>query len=180
MKQNSRSLRSKQAIETAMVALLAEKDFNAITTTELAKRAGLTRQGFYLHYQDKYDLIQRYQEERFAYLEKLIPEQGITDFRQVLIVIFDFLNQDQLLAQLILENGSHEMHIFLRSKLKRFIDRRLQEMSSGVVTPIERTYTGTYLSHAFFGIYQTWVANGKQENSHDMADYLLSHVMRKG
>ncbi len=177
MKYNARSIKTKQAIESAMVELLAQKDFNAITTTELAKAAGLTRQGFYLHYQDKYDMIQSYQEERFNYLEELLRETKVDNFRQALIKIFDFLSQDQLFAALILENGSHEMHVFLRNKLKLFIDKRLQQLSTKPTAPIENTYTSTYLSHAFFGIYQTWVAQGKKENSTDMTDYILSHIM---
>ena len=50
-----RIIKTRQAIEMAMSDLLKEKTFDQITTTELVKRAGISRSSFYTHYQDKYD-----------------------------------------------------------------------------------------------------------------------------
>ena len=56
-----RILKTHQAIENAMSDLLKEKSFDHITTTELVKRAGISRSSFYTHYQDKYEMIDKYQ-----------------------------------------------------------------------------------------------------------------------
>ena len=57
MPKDNRKVRTRQALQKAMVELLAEKDFDAITTSQLAKTAGISRSSFYTHYKDKYDMI---------------------------------------------------------------------------------------------------------------------------
>lgn len=50
---------SKAAIKTALLTLLQEKSFEAISVTDIAKRAAINRGTFYLHYLDKFDLIEQ-------------------------------------------------------------------------------------------------------------------------
>ena len=49
--------KSQQAILEAFVGLLAEKDFERITMNEIAERADVNRGTVYLHYVDKFDLL---------------------------------------------------------------------------------------------------------------------------
>jgi AcrR family transcriptional regulator len=44
-------------LRDALVALIAEKGFDAITVQDIADRATLNRATFYLHYKDKQDLL---------------------------------------------------------------------------------------------------------------------------
>jgi hypothetical protein len=44
-------------LQAAMIELIAEKGFDAITVGNIAERAMINRATFYRHYQDKYDLV---------------------------------------------------------------------------------------------------------------------------
>ena len=178
MATNIRTKKTELAIQKAMVKLLRKKSFDEITTTELARTAKLSRQGFYIHYQDKYDMIQTYQEERFQHLENELSHQTSDTLAETLEKVFEFLKKDDLFAALILENGSREIHIFLRNKLKLLIDRRLTTLAERKLTSIEEKYSAIYLSYAFFGIYQTWIATGKKETPREMADYIMSEFIQ--
>lgn len=52
-----RVARSKQAFKSALLALLAEKDFQEITITEIVDRADFNRGTFYAHYTNKDGLL---------------------------------------------------------------------------------------------------------------------------
>ena len=57
MTTDNRRANTKKAIQNAMVTLLKTKSFDDITTTKLAKEAGISRSSFYTHYKDKFELI---------------------------------------------------------------------------------------------------------------------------
>jgi len=49
--------RTRQLLQQALMDLLREKGFQAITVQDIAERATLNRATFYAHFTDKYDLI---------------------------------------------------------------------------------------------------------------------------
>lgn len=49
--------RTHHFLQEAMIELITEKGFEAITVGEIAERAMINRATFYRHYQDKYDLV---------------------------------------------------------------------------------------------------------------------------
>ena len=52
-----RIIRTKESIREALVELIEEKGFEAITVKDITTRAKINRGTFYAHYQDKYDLM---------------------------------------------------------------------------------------------------------------------------
>ncbi len=57
IKLDPRVVRTRQLLRDALVSLVAEKGFNALTVQDIADRATLNRATFYLHYQDKHELL---------------------------------------------------------------------------------------------------------------------------
>ncbi len=58
-----RVIRTKTAIRNALVELIEEKGFDAITVKDITTKANINRGTFYAHYQDKFDLMTKCQEE---------------------------------------------------------------------------------------------------------------------
>jgi AcrR family transcriptional regulator len=56
-KLDPRVVRTRQLLRDALVSLIAEKGYDALTVQDIADRATLNRATFYLHYQDKHDLL---------------------------------------------------------------------------------------------------------------------------
>lgn len=66
MSQNSADLRvrrTQKLIREALIGLIEERSFDAITVGEIAERAMVSRAAFYRYYQDKYDLVEKLFEE---------------------------------------------------------------------------------------------------------------------
>ena len=52
-----RVIRTRRLLREALVSLIAEKGFDALTVQDITDRAALNRATFYLHYRDKQDLL---------------------------------------------------------------------------------------------------------------------------
>lgn len=101
MTTDNRRANTKKAIQNAMVTLLKTKSFDDITTTKLAKEAGISRSSFYTHYKDKFELIDSCQQTLFNQIEYIF-EKHVGDKEAAFLEIFEFLKREQLLSALIL------------------------------------------------------------------------------
>lgn len=65
-----RPLSVKELLATSLLELAAEKSLNKITIQDIAANCGLRRETFYLHFQDKYALLQYIYESRLFAIQK--------------------------------------------------------------------------------------------------------------
>lgn len=56
-----RIVKSREKIKNALINLLNTYNFDEISVKDICKLAEISRGTFYLHYQDKYDLVSKYQ-----------------------------------------------------------------------------------------------------------------------
>lgn len=75
-KLDPRVVRTRQLLRDALVSLIAEKGFDALTVQDIADRATLNRATFYLHYQDKHDLLLKSLHDA---IDELIADIGSPD-----------------------------------------------------------------------------------------------------
>ena len=164
-----RILKTHQAIENAMSDLLKEKSFDHITTTELVKRAGISRSSFYTHYQDKYEMIDKYQSGFFTNIASIFDRNN-TDLGSAIYEIFNFLDK-----------GTREIHMYLIQQLKNFLsDVILPNFGQKSLDQVNLDYRTTYLSQAIFGILQLWIKRGKQESPQEITDILMLMLASQG
>ncbi|AQP41319.1 TetR family transcriptional regulator [Streptococcus gallolyticus] len=95
-KQDRRFKRTQKAIYTSFVTLFLEKDFIEITINEISQLADINRSTFYLHFEDKYALLDDY----LLSLLPIIETNGTAlssqvQLRQQLGQMYDYL-QDNL------------------------------------------------------------------------------------
>lgn len=82
-KLDPRIKRTLHVISDALISLMEEKGFDHITVRDITSRAEINRATFYLHYQDKYDLLDRIVDEmihEFTAAFQLPPGFKINDF----------------------------------------------------------------------------------------------------
>ena len=82
-KLDPRVIRTRQLLRDALVSLIAEKGFDAITVQDIADRATLNRATFYLHYQDKHDLLIKSLHDA---IDELMADIGPTEENVQLVV----------------------------------------------------------------------------------------------
>src|SRR5216683_17485 len=71
---NLRVKRTQKLLREALIELIEERGFEALTIGELTRRAMVSRAAFYRHYQDKYGLVEQIFEEAMnALLDNSFP-----------------------------------------------------------------------------------------------------------
>ena len=76
IKMDRRSRRTRNALTTALMALLKERPLKSITVTELAELADVNRATFYVHFQDVYDMFDQVKEEFCNICRELVDAHG--------------------------------------------------------------------------------------------------------
>lgn len=91
-----RVVKTRKAITEALIGLLKEQDFEQITINDIADRADVNRGTVYLHYTDKFDLLDQSIE---MYLQQLVescmvesPTTPMT-VKEALLRTFRYLEQ---------------------------------------------------------------------------------------
>lgn len=67
-----RILRTKIAFHDALVHLIEEKGFDKLSVTDITTYANVNRGTFYLHYVDKYDLLDQIEAELIQDVESIV------------------------------------------------------------------------------------------------------------
>src|SRR5579871_6349212 len=73
---NLRVRRTQKLLREALIELIDERGFEALTVGEITERAMVSRAAFYRNYQDKYDLVEKIFDEAMGSLMGAIQEQG--------------------------------------------------------------------------------------------------------
>ena len=58
-----RNAKTEKLLENALIKLMLEKSFDKISIKDLTETADINRGTFYLHYKDKYDLLEQKEAE---------------------------------------------------------------------------------------------------------------------
>lgn len=71
----ARTAQTRGRIKAALIDLIGEKGFDALTVSDITRRAQINRGTFYLHFVDKYDMLEKLEDELIAHLgEALLAE----------------------------------------------------------------------------------------------------------
>ncbi|MFF2483322.1 TetR/AcrR family transcriptional regulator [Paenibacillus sp. NPDC058071] len=168
-----RILRTKEAINRAFLELFTEKELEQITINDIAERANVNRGTIYLHYIDKYDLLDKCIEDHLGKLisfcssHDLPPEVMVVE--QDLMTVIEYVGDNYLFFSAMFSN--HRSTLF-RDRMLEFISAGLkvkqdkQDVNSG----IDKELNAQFMSSAFVGILEWWIRNKMPHPPQYMAD----------
>lgn len=163
-----RFYKTKQRIIQGMVTLLEKKNFEEITVKDICASAAISRSGFYLHYADKYDLVEKYQLEIMAHANSLLASISQTHLtkEQFMLHMLAYLQQEgRLLALLLSDHGSPVIQQQVKNVFKKnAIENVIAHFSIQIDSDLEQKYFVAFFSNAWFGILQEWINSGQQES----------------
>ncbi|MGE7840275.1 TetR/AcrR family transcriptional regulator [Lysinibacillus sp. NPDC093712] len=195
MKENYSDLRVVRTIESikeSFIELIEEKGFEAITVKDITLKAKINRGTFYAHYQDKYDLMNRYQEEFMLEISN-IAKQNISKMvaslstnnpsvqpLEIAVLIFEILERNRKFLKAILgPNGD----LSFQTKLKNFMWKTLFESTDNPLKPgkllVPGEYLVSYIASAHIGVIQQWLLQDRKETPQEMAQ-ILSTITLNG
>ncbi|GAA0392803.1 TetR/AcrR family transcriptional regulator [Paenibacillus motobuensis] len=174
-----RVIRTKAIIRTAFTNLIEEKGFDALTVKDITTRAEINRGTFYLHYRDKYDLLEQNEQELIQGLIGILSTmQPVIDIEQVLpqiVRVFEYLGEHADFLKTILgPKGDPSFHALLRKMMSEHLfEKNVVPFirKENALVPIN--YLVSYIASAHFGIIQEWLMQGRQESPQEIASIIF-------
>jgi AcrR family transcriptional regulator len=166
-----RVIRTKKLIKDTLLTIIEEEGFESVTIGDLARRAGINRGTFYLHYRDIYDLMEKFETEM---IQGLLDYANDTDPKNLLnhdsehepfaemMYIFTYLSQHARFFKVIFDPRGLPMFgtrlkSLIRTHMFAKAPKRMIELEALSVPP---DFFIAYMSAAYFGIIQYWFETG--------------------
>ncbi|MFS0722446.1 TetR/AcrR family transcriptional regulator [Paenibacillus sp. 1P07SE] len=169
-----RIARSRQAIMEAFVGLMKEMEFEKMTIQAIADQADVNRGTVYLHFTDKYDLLEQCVE---TYLQLLVnsctpdggPEAELS--RDLLLRTFEYLEQHAAIYTILLTNKGipafrNRMTAIIQTNMAVVVDRLDLDTSIG------KDVLAQFLSVAVVGLLEWWVVESMPYTPAQMVDQM--------
>ena len=160
------NLFTKNCIRTALLSLMAIKTFEQITVTEIIKRSGVSRGGFYRNYQSKEEVLQEICEELFQYILDFMTEHNFYENTRLWFVDFFCNIAENQEAYQLLVNAQAPKNVVLKFDEGRIL-KKLQRDES-----ILEQYRVLAIVKGLTEIVIVWVKNGMQQSPEEMADMM--------
>ncbi|WP_046181199.1 TetR/AcrR family transcriptional regulator [Domibacillus tundrae] len=127
-KVDRRIIKSQEAIKKAVIELMSNKNFDDITIQDIADRANVNRGTIYLHYQDKYDLLDKLIEEHINELREICERETETDSINSSVTWFDYFESHYLFFSSMLASKGAP---FFRSRFLEFVIEDIKNVENG-------------------------------------------------
>ena len=178
-KTDPRIERTREALRAALMALIEEKGFDAISVQDITERARLNRATFYLHYRDKQDLLIRTSEAAF---DLLVAEAGPIDrgnlaFEkppQQVVILFQHLAKHRDFYRVVLgRSGVPALVARMREYLVTFTQQHIASLHTlypAAVPILDDRFISEYVAGALLSIIIWWLDNDLPHTPEYMAD----------
>ena len=122
---NLRVRRMQKLLREALLDLIEERGFDALTVSEIIQRAMVSRTAFYRHYQDKYDLVEQIFEEAMSTLLHAVGDMGAERPPEIWVKFFEHIAEyDRLYRALLGSKGSPWFVRKMRARLSDLVKER--------------------------------------------------------
>ena len=173
MTTQKRKTTTKTDLKGALTRLLREKDFEAISVSDITKEAGVNRGTFYLHYVDKFDMMNQLIDEILQNILILLKEGNPKNKEETLpsiVKIFEYLREDfDFIHAMTLNHFNYTtklIHDFLYESTKQITP--IQETIQSVY-PLPADYATEVFIYSNSAIFIHWIQKGAVESPEEIA-----------
>jgi AcrR family transcriptional regulator len=182
-KQDRRSQRTRDLVTSAMMDLLLEKRYDAITVQDVLDRSGIGRSTFYAHYFDKGDVLASIAEQMLesfrTQLAKRDAGQGIVPSLELFQHIYEHPRRRHFLAMLRGPAGELMWEV-AQTSLSGTIEQALATMCGDGRSPsVPVAVASRYLAGAFLNLFKWWLAAGMSYTP-DQMDSMFQRLAMPG
>ena len=165
--------KTQKAILDAFVGLMAEKNFEQITINEIADRANVNRGTIYLHYTDKFDLLDQCIDMHVMRLFDACLDSDASRMpsKAAMLRVFEYLEQHAAIYMTLMNNKGVTS---FRSRLMDAILQGIDEQMDGHIPSLEinKAITVQFLASAAVGVVEWWMTNSMPCPALDVVEQL--------
>jgi len=179
--------KTKQLIQNSFLQILEMKSFDSITIGDITKQAEINRGTFYLHYEDKFDLLDKIEQQLFSDLGEHIDElqsryTSIQTFEkgqeQIAATLFSFIElQSPTLKILLSDRGRAGFHLRFRDAFSKKVRVNLENnvnFTENLTVPME--YFLSFITSAFLGLIEQWIQNALDKTPEEMTSLYIDII----
>ena len=178
--------KTKQLIQHSFLQLLEQKSFDSITVGEISKAANINRGTFYLHYLDKYDLLDNIEKQMFEdlgnHIDKLQANYSSTqtfekDQEHLAASLFNSIQAQAPLLKVFLNNhGRAGFHYRFRDTFSKKVRMNLQQNKAFSNLNFSIDYFLAFITSAFLGLIEQWVQNDLDKTPEEMTSLYIDII----
>ncbi|MEI3598455.1 MULTISPECIES: TetR/AcrR family transcriptional regulator [unclassified Oceanobacillus] len=188
-KQDLRIQRTRKSLNQALITLMEKKNFQAITIQELADEAMINRVTFYLHYVDKYELLEECVKDNLdeIMLKHLSPVRHIRKgvvyteaFRPIVMDILKSVENNERFFRVMIQSNCEGLikDYFIGLVQTKFLPQ-LGEMFSDIQSNRHVDVTIQLIVSAILGVITWWIVSEERESPEEIAAIVVD-VVTKG
>lgn len=171
-----RQTNTKEDIKHALMTLLTEKGFDAITVSDLTRYAKINRGTFYLHYLDKFDLVDQLVREVFKLILGHLEGIDVINPLPTMVMIFQDIQSDFAFIRVLSQHRLDYTNKMLRDFLSALIDK-LEPIQHRLTN--HPTLPSDYAKEVFLssnaGIIFHWINKGGIETAEEIAEIFMAN-----
>lgn len=179
---------TKEKIQRSFLQLLQEKHFINITVRDITTHAKINRGTFYLHYQDKYDLLTQIEDCLLkgleTHLQQLDSDSILSEAKKGrkpihAVEMYRYIQQNVSLFTILLgdHNLTHFQKRFKQFLIHHFIEKMGKNKDIFQQMAIPKEYLSSFAVSAFLGLIQQWLDNNLSESPEEMADMFINIIL---
>ncbi|WP_044477910.1 TetR/AcrR family transcriptional regulator [Paenibacillus antibioticophila] len=159
---------TRTCIESALIALMQEKELQDISITEIVNHAGVSRTAYYRHYKSKEEILQSVMKEIVKKVVKAMKLQTpVHNSYDYWLRLFTAVHQHAERVQLLL--GAN------------FGEAILNEVTRRMLAPVPdydavSSYAAYFWGGAVYGVLLAWMRNGMLQSPEEMASICFQLV----
>lgn len=176
-----RNTQTKKKIKQALTQLLRKKNLEEITVSDITRYSQINRGTFYLHYLDKYDLVEKLEEEILSNIQQILEQPVAKEEENPLIpdqLILDALYyvKDDLafIKALVEENGDPKFVSTFKKLLMDTVKRHiaLHETNRLPIEKLPNDYAEEILLSSTISILLLWIKKDGKESPELLLKYI--------
>ena len=159
--EDRRTQRTRQLLQEALLALILEKGYGAVTVQDIIDRANVGRSTFYAHFQDKEDLfLSEFENMRMQFEQHLLGQAPVAESPWALsLIMFQHAQEYQRVYKaLVGEKGGHTMLSHIQKYLTTIIHKHLKpQFPSKKKEQIPLEILTLYIVNTFIALLTWWL-----------------------
>jgi len=179
---DKRMRRTKMLFHEALLALLQEKNFEAISISEIVRKAGVNRGTFYFHYQQKEELLEEMVSTMLAKMiaayrkpHRSYQEMTITEISTY--PLFEHFMENKLFYQTLLNSSFPiNLHERMLQTMEHHYHQDIDFYLPAISKEMNLDLFCSYRVHGLIGFILNWIKNDFDHPIEYMAEQLVKIV----